>query len=658
MAKGCVIVIVILWVGCLKAHSQDDTAAVVYPDEILHAPADSNKVKAMLDYAEPFYRSEPEKALRIYRHAAELARKLRYWKGLGEAYQRTGSVYSHQGRYEQSIEYRHKAFDNFKKAGDLFGQAAELANIGIVYWRMSDHEQALEYSLDAASLFERAGDSARMSIVYGNIGGIFGEFGSYSSAESYLERSLHIAERIKDTSNIVMAYTLLSELMNMRDPKESTQASFYAKKGLNLLNTAEKPYPPHYLPRLHQSLAEAYLQLDSTEQAVGHFENAVYYAKKTKNPRTVSGALSGLATLHFKEGRFDLARQKATEALEISEGLIPEATAILYKILADIDARQGNFKNAYEHYLKYSHYQASTRNQEQQRIIHELETNYQVARKDQTIAENKLKLEQSAGLLRKKNTWIALIVSGIVVLGVIFGLSYRVLLHKQRLQRQTIRNQTLQAMIQGEEKERSRMAAELHDGIGGTISAIKMQLQLAQVKKHSSTDPASYKDILGLLDGLGKEIRRTAHNLMPDLLREQGLEEALKQYCDNLSNAKMQVHFQSYHWNSLLDETSGLLIYRMAQELLNNAAKHAGASEILVDLSQDEDTVYLTVEDNGRGFDPETVRDDGMGLRSIRHRVKVLSGKLEIQSAQDVGSTVSIELGLNALDSVEANRVA
>lgn len=205
--------------------------------------------------------------------------------------------------------------------------------------------------------------------------------------------------------------------------------------------------------------------------------------------------------------------------------------------------------------------------------------------------------------------------------------------------------QLMQALMEGEEKERSRIARDLHDGVAGMIAAARMQFTALSSSVASVLESKAYIHGMDLLEHASVQVRRTSHNLMPEILLENGLDRALQRYCANISNDALQLAFLSVGTIRQQDPSFELALYRIAQELINNIIRHAGATQALVQLSQHEKVLTLTVEDNGSGFSPQSLTG-GTGLASIRKRVEALNGQMEIGSSKNTGTQVYLEFEL------------
>jgi signal transduction histidine kinase len=161
---------------------------------------------------------------------------------------------------------------------------------------------------------------------------------------------------------------------------------------------------------------------------------------------------------------------------------------------------------------------------------------------------------------------------------------------------------------------------------------------------------AVFERSLDMIDTSIRELRRGAHNMTPEMLTKFGLDEALKEYCNTINATKMlSVKYQSLGMEARLDNSVEIIIYRIIQELLNNTMKHAGATEVFVQLIREAKRLNVVVEDNGKGFDGSLQENNkGAGLVNVRSRVDYLKGQLDIHSEPGKGTLVNIELNIDS----------
>lgn len=210
------------------------------------------------------------------------------------------------------------------------------------------------------------------------------------------------------------------------------------------------------------------------------------------------------------------------------------------------------------------------------------------------------------------------------------------------------RQKRLSAVIDGQEMERQRLSRELHDGLGQTLIAIKLKLESLLNSTATITDELM-DEIRRLFNSTIDEIRRMSNNLMPSALHEFGLVTALGNLCNDISeHTPLNVIFDSENVSENYSERIKTYIFRIVQEALNNAVKHAHATEVIVTLIEKENTVNLTIEDNGGGFnfDKEYHKGSGSGLFNMRERVNLLNGIIYISSRLGAGTIISVRLPL------------
>ena len=262
--------------------------------------------------------------------------------------------------------------------------------------------------------------------------------------------------------------------------------------------------------------------------------------------------------------------------------------------------------------------------------------------------------------INQNRFWMVLLGAGLVITLIITFFSWKLaksnrkafvqneLLHREELK--TLRQQEqlgrYQSILQGQEEERNRIARDLHDGLGGLLAGVKLRLSAINTRgsaeRHGTT-----KEVGGVIDELDHavdELRRISRNMMPETLLYMGLESALADLCKYMDTPATGVKFQGINLQTSYPKPMLIGLYRIVQELLNNAVKHAKSTQIIVQCSDNEGRLLLTVEDNGKGFDPNKATSGGLGLKNIENRVALLHGGIEIDSKPGQGTTVNIEI--------------
>jgi signal transduction histidine kinase len=204
---------------------------------------------------------------------------------------------------------------------------------------------------------------------------------------------------------------------------------------------------------------------------------------------------------------------------------------------------------------------------------------------------------------------------------------------------------TLESLILGEEKERFRIAKELHDGVNGDLSAIKYKLTSLLEKNNIVINEA-----VEMIDKSCEHVRAISHNLIPPSLEKFNLIEAVDDYCASANDIhEPEITFQHIGKEVNIPKKVEVNIFRIIQEIITNSIKHAKATEINVQVSNQNNNLQITIEDNGVGFNKDKVSGDGIGLKNIQSRVDYLNASLDLVS-NNKGTSYTIEIDTSKLN--------
>ncbi|GAA4084659.1 PAS domain-containing sensor histidine kinase [Mucilaginibacter panaciglaebae] len=217
---------------------------------------------------------------------------------------------------------------------------------------------------------------------------------------------------------------------------------------------------------------------------------------------------------------------------------------------------------------------------------------------------------------------------------------------KDLIREQEQRQEIAETILNTQEEERRRVAESLHNGLGQLLYGVKLSLNDVKVR-YSESQPGNERALQytqQLITDCIHECRRISHDLMPAMLQEHGLKEAVEDICRQLTNGlSFESNIQGL--DTRIDNVLEIAIYRMIQELAMNIVKHAEASRAAIDIAADEAAIYIQVRDNGKGFDEEGEQQKkGIGLQTVRYKVNLLSGTLNVSSAKGKGTTVEITI--------------
>lgn len=463
-----------------------------------------------------------------------------------------------------------------------------LSNIGIVLKAQGDYKQALSYYKQALVFYRELGEKLGETACHANLGAVYFNLAKYDSA---------------------LYYSLLAE-------KEFTEQNVQ-----------------QFLPTALVNAAVAYDKLGKTTQAKAYLLRAKKLDESYDSKKDLAIVLIHLAGIYKSEGDYVSASSSANQALEIAKKIKARQEVMDARLaLSEIYLSKKDFASAYREYKEYISVKDSLFRQEKSKQIAEIQTKYETEKKESEIKflkqENELK---DARLDQNKLLIISL--AGVLLGGLALGFMYRTRIQlKQQAEleatRATLRESQLQAVIGSQEEERKRFAADLHDGLGQMISAVRLGLSKENVEK------TSVNHALSLLNDMNVEIRDIAFNLMPQVLVKGGLEEALKEFATRINRSGgVHINVQTYGLDNDLSSEHRIALYRISQEWVNNVIKYSGATSISIQVVQHPQELVLTIEDNGKGFDPtKLTQSQGNGWKNINSRLHLIKGSIEIDS--------------------------
>ncbi len=609
-------------------------------------PGDTNAILEYISAAKRLPPSRKETASDLLGNALEGSRRILYNKGVQESAYLLAKMLTDKEQYVQAVAFYEKNLRDCLRYPGLHEAASGiLNNIGNIYVQQGNFDSAIVYYKRALQLSERLG--LHSPWIYNNLGGIFIQTGQAGQALYYLDKGEQIALAANDHFNLINIYG--NKISYYFEAGDWDQSILYAGKALT---TARQYGTAGTELQVLANLGELYRRKGQPDKALPYLLEAKALKEKA-SPYYYNHLLTVLGNTYLDMKQYRIAERYLLEALSKSrEAGLKQQMIITYGRLSDIYLATGDYKKSLEYYKISRQVKDSIEQQEMKNKLAEWDIKYQNNEKDKALALKQLHI-------KNKNAWLmgisaaSLLLVALVI--ILFNIN-RINKHKNNLQAREIdllrREQEivqLKATIRGEEKERARIARELHDGVGGMLAAINMNLSDMWKKQQDPSGRILLEKILRMVKDTGNEVRKTSHNLLPDVLTRHNLEEALLVYCEqvNIENT-LKIAFQYHVDIEGLDKSTELVLYRISQELLQNILKHSKASAAWIMIKQLNQKLSIIVEDNGVGFDPGKY-NNGYGLLNLEHRVKALEGTLDIVSTPDHGTTIHIEFDIDNL---------
>lgn len=523
------------------------------------------------------------------------------------AHYEKGVIFSQKGDFHKSLEEFYKANALSEATNNLDMTGTTLNSIGLVYNDLEKYNEAIESFNKVLIIYDKLGiESEHLGDVYNGLASSYKYQKRYTQAESYFDKALENYKLSNSDFGVAIAN--------------------YHK---GLIKNDQKRY----------------------QQALPLFKIAYDLQKKNEFDSELVLTISSYAEAFFELGNYAKSEALLTEGLnlEIESKL---SAKDLYFELYRINELQSNYQKALRFHEMYVTYKDSVYSEENIKSINLLQKQFETEKKNKEIAEQQLELNKKEGEILKKSSQIIYMTGIAMFLLVGTILTYLVFQQKQKRKNQEILTlkrehqiKSLESLIEGEEKERFRIAKELHDGVNGYLSAIKYKLSSLLEMNNKVINEA-----ITMIDDSCEQVRAISHNLVPPSLENFNLVEAAENYCNNLDSVnKETITFQFIGETVQMSKKAEVNAFRIIQELVANAIKHAEANEINVQISNRDEVLHITVEDDGKGFDTSNIKDKGIGLSNIRSRVNYLNADIDMMSNAQ-GTSCTIDIDLNRLN--------
>ena len=511
-----------------------------------------------------------------------------------------------------------------------------LNNLGMYCWNNGQLIEAQSYffeSLEKNNLVKDAQKKTDESIMFSNIGLIYQEQDLYAKALTYHYKALSIRRKNKQVEQIPLS-----------------------------LN----------------NIGICYVHLDSIDKSIQILQDGIGLATEQNNLRALVDLKSSLSSSYTTKGNYAAALKLQLEILAMQQEIILAPKLVMnqealvagsYMMLHDYPSAWKHMNSALEllkahpelHYFASSVYSFASSlyfisqnpekgleynllgqklleeksNELHQRKLSELEVRYETQKKEITIAQQRTSIALAQQAITQRNYWILLIV--VLALGALIILY--LIQNKRKQQAEKAEEQRItNAIFESEQKERVRIARDLHDTVGQKLSVIKMLLS-------QQPQDTTMQKVTQYLDETVAEIRTISHNMIPEILNF-GLINALEDITDRLNSTEaMEVTFLYDTTLQKLPLTiqTEVTIYRVVQEIVANIIKHARSTKMLLSLKVMAQEVQLEIQDNGIGFNTDAIDDSkGLGWKNIFARIKLINGKLKVVSDKKNGTVYAM----------------
>lgn len=634
--------------------------------------SDTTKVRELNESAWKYKNSHPDSAYNFAAEALRIGTELDFKPGIEEAHSRIGVILKGQGLYKEALIHFHQCLSIRKNSGDSCYSAQAYQNIATTYREMGQSTRALEAMLEVLRIREANCDLKQQAKSLESIGNFYAAEGKVRRALSHHSRAYHVYHLDQDSGRISNALRNIANDYQLLKKVDSATI-FY----LEAIKIAKAIGWDDLLADCLMNFGVMSMETEQYQRAESNFLTSKSLFEQYGDQDAAGDALQNLGYLHEKKKNFDRAYRCFKLAIEkhaLAGALDGELKS--YAAIANLETVSGRTyftPGQIERALMVSDTLNAIAKAEKMATLEALYQDRQktdslnLAQQKAIIAQTQSEflLTEAKALSTQRNA-LLITAAALLLIALLVWLLLRSRLQTTRLRaeqreaetRENIANlirqgeaQVFHAMFEGKEQERMRIASDLHDNLGSLLSTVK--LYFSALESRLSDLPPDSRDHLTtatrLMDDAVGEVRRIAHDLVNGTLVKVGLVAALEEMARTIAQTgQTDVEVLSHGIRTRLDQETEIALFRVIQELLNNTLRHAAARHVTIQLNRINGLLSLMVEDDGRGFAPAKVRGrNGMGLESVRNRVKGLNGKVNFDSQPGRGTTVVIEIPIS-----------
>ncbi len=587
-------------------------------------------------------------------------------RGRSLAYNILGINYKNKGLPEESKKWHLKGIEEAQKYNEENLYYTHTHGLALTYSEMGDYNKALELFKECIQYEDDE------EIVYGsyiNIGMIYSNLKDYESSNMYFKKGRELSG--KQNNQQALAIILLNLASNAQEQKKLDKAIELYQKVIEICNQIDL-FNVGLLAKMN--IGNVLIEKKNFKGAEIIYATALHDAKELGLLSQQLNIFENLKKIAIEQGNYKNAFLHISEYFKVKDSI-----SILQKNeeINELEIRYETLRKEKEikvlqientnRKLELANQEKAIKNLMLQQEIKEKENQNQILAFQNTSEKsvneiNLLKKDQElqeANLARQKSIKNTILYSFLIILIPIIGL---LVIYYQKLQTQSKLNikekevnqqkietllkdqelEVIKASIEGQDRERERIAQELHDSIGGNLAAIKLQFNNPEINNQKYI-----KTINNQIDDTYEQVRNLSHNLIPKKFSKNNFCDILEEYLNNIGNASsLNTSFAVYPRKKIdyLKENLQIEIFKVIQELITNTIKHARANFVELHLNLTENnTLSILFEDDGIGFDPER-QSEGLGFANIKSRLEKISGSLIVDSHKGRGTIINIEI--------------
>lgn len=593
----------------------------------------SEKTEKWLELATEYRFNKPDTA-RAYCQKILAAVKQNGQKDMeAEALRIMSISYEAQGDYVEALDYGLQSLALWQEVGDQAKTANALNSVGIIYDQQGNFHEALRYYNKAYGIYKKLGDDEHLAMMNINLGILFKSQGDYEHVIRHYKDAYSTYKRLKLPAEIAFCEANLGSVYYYTRQYDS--CVYYSLKAEQALLEQKNL---QFMPVAQANAGLGYLEQEKLPEAKVYLQKALRAHRQYGNKKEISFVLIHLARLYGKLGQSTEAYQALKKAKELALSInSPQQVMEASRLLSDLYVRQGDFKSAYNEFVHYSTVKDTLFEQLKTKEITNHQVRYETERKEQEITLLTQKNEIQQLDIRQRNLYLT--IATLLIIGAMLTTwqIYRTKRLKEEKLRQEANTQAEFLRLEAQntlQNDRLRIARELHDNIGANLTFIHTSLD------EMNSQNEQWSAVKTMLNETISELRRTVWLINKSSVNLEEWIVKLREYYRRIH--KVDIISETATQERILTSKEATALFRIVQEAVNNALKHADSSKIEIKIRLTNTALNITIRDDGKGY--SVGKTTGFGLGNMRQNAEEIGAELHIKSQPGKGSQIEVNI--------------
>lgn len=608
-----------------------------------HCAVFSQNINDSLNKAENIYVDNEDESIRILQNLRLNNFSTLKPDELARFYFINSKIKTNQLEETTALAFLDSAFANYNLVKNFKGLAQVKMNKGNCYFRLGEYPKALKEYTEGLAISEKHNLNQESASMYKNTGYVFLKLKRYDESLKFYDIALKLNEKSKDERNTCAT---LMNIGSVYFEKFDLQKSLlYNNKALII---ASKLNDSINLPKLYNNIGSIYIEQGDTAKGFPYLLRALKIKERLNIPFDMIFSYDNVGLMYTYLKKYDSADYYLKKGLVLAQKLNAKNELVdLYDSYRNLYFKKGDFKKAYNYLTLKTSIRDSILNEDNYSNIEEIKTKFEVEKKNLELEKNKLEIKAQQKQNSLKNLIIIsiLIVTSLIGTSVFLYIKNRKKQQELKLEAELARQNTIheKQLSEAEEKERRRIAQDLHDNMGAYTTSILAQIDSISISKEIP-NASKVSSLRGDAENIMATLRETIWILKTKSISISHFMDLIKSYADKtlVKNLNFEVKYiEVITHDKTLSPSLTLNLYRIFQEVLQNIIKHSQASEVIIKLDTSQG-IEITISDNGKGFDMNSIQRQS-GLENMKYRAKESEFILTIDSELNKGTTIHLK---------------